>query len=49
MTCQAFDQKLLVANDSKKKPMSEKRKKDLFKQLIQDAIGVGLSSIVKLN
>jgi len=40
--CQSFDEKLLHANNETKKSMSDKRKKELFKQLVQDAIGVSL-------
>jgi len=38
--CQLFDEKLLPAASATKKPLTDKRKKELFKQLVQDAIGV---------
>jgi len=41
--CQSFDEKLLDANNATKKPLSDKRKKELFKVLVQDAIGVSLT------
>ena len=37
---QLFDEKLLNGDSATKKPMSDKRKKEQFKLLVQDAIGV---------
>ena len=35
----------MVGNSATVKPISEKRKKELFKQLVRDAIGVSLTSV----
>lgn len=40
---QSFDEKLLVGDSGSKKPMNDKRKKEMFKQLVQDVIGVSQS------
>lgn len=41
---QSFDQKLLVV--APQKPLAEKRKKEMFRSLVTDAIGVSVDSLL---